>query len=105
MRGCGFLAAGCEGAPHLSQASEQGYQADARYGAARVRTCQDAFERRQRPGKEVAVPEGGPRRDDQNQPGLQEVRGEQQAGRKRDDQPPVSVSTRASRSARSVTSR
>ena len=42
----------------------------------------------------------GPWRDDQDQPGLQEVRGEQQTRGERNDQPPAS--TRASRSTRSA---
>jgi hypothetical protein len=87
----------------LGEASQQRHQADARDSAAGEGTREDVLECRQGLGKEIPIPEAGPRRDDQDQTGLQEVNGEQQTGGKRNNQPPAS--TRVSRSTRSATSR
>src|SRR5262245_21924327 len=84
--------------------SERGQTADARNGAAHENIREQRFEERQTLDKEVAIPECRfPGSDDQHEPGFEEIRGEQDAGNDRNDQPPVC--TRARRSTRPATSR
>src|SRR5262245_44577850 len=93
-----------EDASELRQSRQCRQAADARHRAAHEHVRQQGFENRQPLEKEILVPERGlPRRNDQDETRLEKVGGEQEAGNNRDDQPPVC--TRASRSARSDTSR
>jgi hypothetical protein len=80
-----------------------GDDADAGYGAANVRTVDNRLDRRAGFGKPVVVPECGPRRDDQDEPRFEKVRGEQQPADDADNQLPVCTFDR--RSTRAVTSR
>ena len=76
--------------------------ADPRHGAADERVRRPPANQRAL-GEEVLVPEGGPRGDHQDQPRLDEIGSEDEAGENRNGQP--SVSTLASRATRAVTSR
>jgi hypothetical protein len=62
-----------------------GDDADAGHGAAGVRTVDHRLERRALFGKAVALPERGPRRDDQDEARFEKVRGEQQPAEYADD--------------------
>ena len=76
---------------------------DAGHRATREGTCEHRLERGDPFHEQIAVPEAGPRRQYEDEAGLDEIRGEQQAREERDGQPPVC--TRASRSIRDGTSR
>jgi hypothetical protein len=92
-----------ECAAQLGESGDSGEYTDTRDAAAHERTREDLADRRRHGREEVALPEPGPRRDDQDESRFEEVRGEEEAGEERNDQPPVC--TRARRSARAATSR
>jgi hypothetical protein len=92
-----------ECAAQLGESGDGGQHSDTRDAAAHERTREDLAQRRRHAREEVALPETGPRRDDQDESRLEEVRGEEEAGEEGNDQPPVC--TRARRSARAGTSR
>jgi hypothetical protein len=74
-----------EGSTDLRKAGEHRDQPDARNRSPGERAGKDALDGGKRLREEVPVPETGPRCDDQDQPRLQEIRGEQQTCCERDD--------------------
>ena len=67
----------CNQRPDLHQTREGGDEADARDTAPRVRAVDDILQRRPGLCEPVVLPERRPRRDHENEAGLEEVRGEQ----------------------------
>src|SRR5205809_6820212 len=87
----------------LHEARDCGHAADARHGTAQVRALEKPLKRGTRLRIRVVLPEGGPRRDDEDETRFEEIGGEQKPAEDADDYPPVC--TRASRSTRAATSR
>ena len=69
----------------IAQSGDGRDHADAADRAADVRVGHPRPERRHRVRKEIAVPEAGPRRDDQHQPGFNEIRGDEQSSDESDE--------------------
>lgn len=101
--GIGVAAASGDERGDFRETGQCGNDTDAGHGATNVRTIDHHLDRGARFGKPVVVPECGPRRDDQDEPRFEKVRGEQQPADDPDDQLPVCTFDR--RSTRAATSR
>ncbi len=101
--GIGALTTARDDGRDFGEAGNRGDDSDAGDRTTHVGAVDHHPERRARFSKAVAFPERGPRRDDQDDPGLEKVRGEQQPAEDPDDQLPVCTFER--RLTRAATSR